>query len=95
MINERKSSCEARRVSLLQVMKVSMEIPHEMRYWPGAAKCSVYNLQYLSRPKGQIIWNLQRGRSYCARPRARRGHNDETIPFWSSYLVPKSATSER
>ena len=92
MINERKSSPEA--LSLLQVMEVSIEIPHNMRYQKGAAKCSVYHLLYLSRSKRQIIQNLQSERSCCARPRAKRGRNDEIIPFWSSFPVPKSATSE-
>ena len=53
MISERKRSREARR--LLQVMEVSSEIPHDMRYRQGAAKFSVCHLLYLSRPKRQII----------------------------------------
>ena len=93
MINEHKRRLEA--LSLLQVMEVSVEIPHNMRYRQKAAKFSVNHLLYLSRSKPQIIRNLQRERSFCARPRAERGRNDEVIPFSSSYPVMKSATSKR
>ena len=95
MINEPKSSCESGRVSILQVMEVSIKIQHDMRDRQGAAKVGVFHLLYLSRAKRQIIRNLLRGRSYCVRPPAKRGHNDEIIPFWSNYSMPKSATSER
>ena len=92
MIDERKSSREAKR--LLQLMEVSIELPHDMLYRQGAAKFSVSNLLYLGRPERQIIWNLRRGNNCCARPRAKRGRNGEIIPFCSSYPVTKSATSE-
>ena len=62
MINQRKSSREARPVSLLQVMEVTIEIPHNMRYRQGAAEVSVYDLLHFSRSKPQIIRNLRRGR---------------------------------
>ena len=93
MINERKSSREARR--LLQVMEVTIQIPHDMRYRQGATKFSVCHLLYLSRPKRQIIRNLRRGNSYCARPHTKKGRSDEIIAFCTSYLVTKSATSGR
>ena len=80
--NERKSRPEA--LNLFQVMEVSIEVPHNMRYRQGAAKFSVYHLLYFRRSKRQMIQILQRGRSYCARPRAKRKHNDEIIPFCSS-----------
>ena len=93
MINEHKRRLEA--LIVLQVIEVSVEIPHNRRYRKGTAKFSVIHLLNLSRSKRQIIWNLQTGRSYCARPRAKRGREDEIIPFWSSYPVTKSATSKR
>ena len=83
MINERERRSEA--LSLFQVMEVSVEIPHNLRYRQGAAKYSVHHLLYLSRSKRQIIRNLQRERTCPARPRAERGHNDEIIPFSSSH----------
>ena len=92
LINEHKRRLEA--LIVLRVMEVSVEIPHNRRYRKGTAKFSVIHLLYLSRSKRQIIRNLQRGRSYCVRPRAKRGRNDEIIPFSSSYLVTKSATSK-
>ena len=94
VIDERKSSCEARRP--LQVMEVSIEIQHDMRYRQGAAEFRVFHFLYLSTPKRQIIRNLRRGKSYCARPRAKTGRNDEIIPFCSSYLATQcKGTSER
>ena len=32
---------------------------------------------------------------YCKSPRAKRGRDDEIIPFCSSYLAAQSATRER
>ena len=93
MINEHKRRLEA--LSLLQVMEVSLKMPHNMRYRQGAAKFIVNRLLYLRRSKRQIIRNLQRGRGYCARPLAKRGRNDEIIPSSSSYPVTKSATTKR
>ena len=92
-INEHKQRLEA--LIVHQVMEVSVEIPHNRRYRKGTAKFGVIHLLYFSRSKRQIIRNLQGGRSYCARPCAKRGRNDEIIPFSSSYLVTKSATSKR
>ena len=85
MVHERESSCEAR--SLLQVMEVSIEKPHDMRYRQEAAKFCVFHLLYLSGAKRQIIRDLQRGNSYCPRPHAKRGCDDEIIPFCCSYLA--------
>ena len=57
MINEHKRRLEA--LVLLQVMEVSVEIPHNRRYRKGTAKFNSIHLLYLSRSKRQIIWNLQ------------------------------------
>ena len=56
MINARESSREAGRP--LQVMEVSIQIPHDMRYSKGAAKFCVLDLFYLGRAKRQIIRTL-------------------------------------
>ena len=55
MIDDRESSREARRP--LQVMEVSIKIPHDMLYRKGPAKLSVCHLLYLGRAKRQIIRN--------------------------------------
>ena len=57
MINEHKRRLEA--LIVLQVMEVSVEIPHNRRLRKGTAKFIVIHLLYLSRSKRQIIWNLQ------------------------------------
>ena len=82
MIDESESICEAWRP--LQVMEVSIEIPHDMRYQKGAAKGCVFHLLYLGRAKRQIIRNPRRGNSYCPRPRPKRGRDDKMIPFCST-----------
>ena len=58
MINEHKRRLEA--LIVLQVMELSVEILHNMRYRKGTAEFSVNRLPYLSRSKRQIIRNLQR-----------------------------------
>ena len=57
MINEHKRRLEA--VIVLQVMEVSVELPHNCRYRKRTAKLMVIHLLYLRRSKRQIIWNLQ------------------------------------
>ena len=94
MIDGRESSRESR--PPLQLMEVSIEVPHDMRYRKGHAKFCVCHLLYLGRAKRQIIQNLRRGnRGYCLRPHAKRERDDNIIPFCSSYLATQSATSER
>ena len=56
MIDQRESSREARRP--LQVIEVSIEIPHDMCYPKGPAKVCVCHFLYLGRAKRQIIRNL-------------------------------------
>ena len=56
MIDERESSCEARRQ--LRVIEVSIEIPHDMRYWQGPVNFCVLHLLYFGRAKRQIIQNM-------------------------------------
>ena len=57
MINEHKRRLEA--LVLLQVMEVSVEIPHNRRYRKRTAKFNSIHPLYLSRSKCQIIRNLQ------------------------------------
>ena len=56
MIDDREISHEACRQ--LQVMEVSIKIPHDMRFWKGPATFCVLHLLYLGRAKRQIIGHL-------------------------------------
>ena len=56
MMDERERSREARHP--LQVMEVSIEILHNMRYRKWPAKFCVYHLLYLGRAKRTIVRNL-------------------------------------
>ena len=56
MIDERETGREAR--LLIQMMQVSIKIPHDMSYWKGTAKFWVIDLLHLGRAKRQVNLNL-------------------------------------